>query len=74
MENADFIEGDMRGDATSIDQLRNAVIDPRLRWPNAVIPYVISTSFSKSIVGALVRYLKEHSLPKMMQQVPRRGA
>lgn len=45
MESDGMLEGDIRTDVKSIGELRNAIIDPRLRWPNAVIPYVISTDF-----------------------------
>lgn len=49
IESAEMFEGDIR-DVSSIDEVRNAVIDPRLRWPKAIIPYVISTDFSKCIL------------------------
>ena len=31
-----------------IDDKRNAIIGQNFRWPNATIPYVISTSYSKN--------------------------
>lgn len=46
-------EGDMiltqeqRNNLRKDDKFRNGVIDTRLRWPNKMIPYVISNDFSK---------------------------
>ena len=35
-------------------QLKNAALDTNLRWPNAVIPYVISPSFCISLKNLLI--------------------
>lgn len=45
-ESADLFEGDIAGIESIVD-VRNAVLDLNLRWPQGVIPYVITTAFSK---------------------------
>ena len=44
-QSANLFEGDISG-FKSTRELRNAIIGVNFRWPNAVIPYVIASSFS----------------------------
>jgi hypothetical protein len=44
-QSANLFEGNISG-FKSIRELRNAIIGVNFRWPNAVIPYVIASSFS----------------------------
>ena len=45
LENPKLFEGDISG-VRSTEELRNAIIGLNYRWPQATIPYVVSTSFS----------------------------
>jgi hypothetical protein len=45
-QSANLFEGDIAGFNKSTRELRNAIIGVNFRWPNAVIPYVIASSFS----------------------------
>ena len=46
VENPELFEGDIVG-VQSAEEIRNAIIGQNYRWPQAVIPYVISAAFCK---------------------------
>ncbi|XP_068219088.1 LOW QUALITY PROTEIN: hatching enzyme 1.2-like [Palaemon carinicauda] len=60
----DIVEGDPKGQ-------NSAVKNPLLLWPNGVIPYVISSSFSKNQRVLIARGMKEFHDKTCIRFVPR---
>ncbi|KZS07374.1 putative Metalloendopeptidase [Daphnia magna] len=65
-----MFEGDISG-IQSIKQLRNAIIGRNYRWPNAVIPDVISASFNLEGRSAIARALMEYHNKTCIRFLPR---
>ena len=58
VQSANLFEGDIAGVNKSTREMRNAIIGLNFRWPNAVIPYLISSSFSIIALTLRLIYLR----------------
>ncbi|XP_046635683.1 hatching enzyme 1.2-like [Daphnia pulicaria] len=69
-QSSNLFEGDIAG-VKSARELRNAIIGVNFRWPDAVIPYVITSSYTPSDRSVIARAMMEYHNKTCIRFVPR---